>query len=222
MINFRPQAVLFDLDGTLIDTAPTFILVLNELLRKHGKELVSEYRIREKVSHGARALITLGFGLEEGESGFEELRNELLDAYEADIANGTVLFPGMDKVLKELEAQDIPWGIVTNKPIRFALPLLCEIDLDDRCSVLICPDDVDETKPSPEPLNLACFRLNVHEHECVYIGDHERDIASGNAANMTTVSALYGYIDKNDQPDQWQADFEIKKADELISLLGLK
>ncbi len=209
MIDSDTQAVLFDLDGTLIDSAPTFAKVLNMLLQKHGKDALPFERIRTQVSHGARALITLGFGLNEADKGFELLRQELLDIYEAHIDEGSALFDGMDELLQHIEGIGIPWGIVTNKPTRFTFPLLEKLNINERCAVVVCPDDVEHTKPHPEPNLLACFRLNVDPEKCIYFGDHDRDIASGRAAGMQTVAALYGYIEPNDDPQNWQADFYI-------------
>jgi len=216
----KPHAVLFDLDGTLLDTAPTFVKLLNTLLVKHGKKTLPAEIIREQVSHGARALITLGFGLTEDNENFEVLRNELLDLYEDDIVDGTELFEGMAEVLDTLAKKNIPWGIVTNKPSRFTFPLINKLGISKQCAVVICPDDVKNTKPSPEPLLLACFRLNVEATNCIYVGDHVRDIQAGKAAGMFTVSALFGYIGKNDHPETWQANLEIQHAKELLTLLN--
>lgn len=216
MISEQTQAVLFDLDGTLIDTAPTFAKVLNMQLEAHGKNILPFERIRARVSHGARALITLGFGLEEEDEGFEDLRLELLDIYETHIDEGSELFPGMDKVLLEIDKKHIPWGIVTNKPSRFTFPLIDKLGINERCSVVVCPDDVTHTKPDPEPMALAAFRLNVKADQCMYVGDHERDIAAGNAIGMHTVAAHYGYLDKDDEPSSWDADQHINTPLELI------
>jgi phosphoglycolate phosphatase len=215
------QALLFDLDGTLIDTAPTFVKVLNQLLQRYGKEKLNAEIIRTQVSHGARALITLAFGITEGDAHFETLRNELLDLYELQIVEGTKLFPSMEKVLIKLKENAIPWGIVTNKPSRFTFPLIEKLGLNESCAVIICPDDVENTKPDPEPLNLACFRLNVKPENCIYIGDHERDIQAGNAAGMFTVSALFGYIAEDDKPSTWNAKLEINSANDILKLLNL-
>jgi len=214
------QAVLFDLDGTLIDTAPTFVKVLNTLLANHGRPALPYDLIRKQVSNGARALITLAFGLQEGEAGFEPLRNELLDLYEDNISDGSRLFPGMNKVLQILEQKKIPWGIVTNKPIRFTLPLLNALSLDESCSVVICPDDVQHTKPHPEPLELACFRLDVNPQHCIYVGDHERDILAGNAANMKTITALFGYISEIDHAEKWNAHHCVNTPEEILNFIN--
>ena len=216
MIPDNTQAVLFDLDGTLIDTAPTFVTVLNLMLKKHGKEELPFELIRSQVSHGARALITLGFNLKEGEEGFEKLRLELLDIYEEHIEQGSELFDGMDKVLEHLNEKQIPWGIVTNKPSRFTFPLIEKLGISPNCAVVVCPDDVTNTKPDPEPLKLAAFRLNLDASKCIYVGDHDRDIAAGKAANMLAVAAAYGYIEEGDSAENWKAEHIIHSPLELI------
>jgi len=213
------QAVLFDLDGTLIDTAPTFVKVLNALLEKHGQSTLPFNVIRAQVSNGARALITLAFGLKEGQGNFEQLRNELLDLYEENISAGSQLFPNMNIVLETLEKKNIPWGVVTNKPTRFTFPLLSALSLDKHCSVVICPDDVSHTKPHPEPLELACFRLDVKAEHCIYVGDHERDILAGKAAKMKTISALFGYISESDHAENWKATYCIKTPEEILKFI---
>lgn len=218
-MNHLTRAVLFDLDGTLIDTAPTFVKVLNHLLEKHGYNTLPFDVIRSQVSNGARALITLAFALNEGEGNFEQLRNELLDLYEENISDGSQLFRGMDKVLQALEKKNIPWGIVTNKPTRFTFPLLSAISLNQACSVVICPDDVEHTKPHPEPLELACFRLDVKPQHCIYIGDHERDIVAGKAAGMTTITALFGYISEDDHAENWNADYSVQTPEEILNFI---
>jgi len=219
MSNNNPQAEIFDLDGTLIDTAPTFVILLNELLNKHGKAPLTADIIREHVSHGARALITIGFGPCESDENFKELRNELPDLDEPNLVNGTQLFKGMQEVLDKLKEKNIPWGIVTNKPTRFTFPLIHQLGINDQCSVVICPDDVENTKPDPEPRQLACFRLNVQPERCIYIGDHERDIQAGNAAGMLTVTALFGYIPLNENTNNWHANEKIEKPADLIKLV---
>ena len=176
-------------------------------------------RIRETVSNGARALIKLAFDLDVEDDDFISKHSELLAMYEASIADETVFFPGIDLFLKQLEDKSIPWGIVTNKPSRFTLPLLEKLQLDRRCSVTICPDDVTNSKPHPEPLFLACNRLNCTPEKSLYVGDHVRDIEAGRSAGMITIAARYGYIDAPDQVDEWQADLIIDHGDELVKWL---
>jgi len=215
----RPAAVLFDLDGTLIDTAPDFIRCLNQLRQRHGLPPLPPEQIRRSVSNGARAMIRLGFGLEPGEPGYDERHADFLDLYEAGVALETTLFEGMDRLLSSLEARSIPWGIVTNKPVRFAAPLIQALDLSERCATLICPDHVSQRKPHPEPLLLACHRLGVAARDSLYVGDHERDIEAGRRAGMQTVAVRYGYIEDPESVPQWQADFIADTVKDLTNLL---
>ncbi len=219
MVNYKPEAVLFDLDGTLLDTAPDFIRVVNQQRRLHNLSALEPTRIRETVSNGARALIKLSFDLDESDEQYLDRHSELLDLYAGSIADETVLFPGIDLFLKQLEAATIPWGIVTNKPSRFTLPLLEKLDLSDRCSVTICPDDVTNRKPDPEALFLACEKLACNPNRSIYIGDHLRDIEAGQRAGMKTVAARYGYIDHPERVLEWNADFIIDHGCELSQWL---
>ncbi|WP_250657698.1 HAD-IA family hydrolase [Alkalimarinus coralli] len=214
-LNFIPQAVLFDLDGTLLDTAPDFIRVVNQQRLRHNMSTLEPDLIRATVSNGARALIKLAFDLDQDDKAFTDKHTELLALYESSIADETVFFPGIDLFLKQLEEKSIPWGIVTNKPSRFTLPLLEKLNLDQRCSVTICPDDVENTKPHPEPLFLACEKLKCSPDKSLYVGDHERDIEAGRRAGMTTIAARYGYIDTPERVDDWNADLIIDHGNEL-------
>lgn len=217
----QPQAVFFDLDGTLIDTAPDFYTVLNATLQDAGRDLVSYNAVREQVSNGARAMIGLGFGLQPGDDGFDLWLNRFLDRYEQHLAVDTVLFPGMADVLERLEQAAIPWGIVTNKPSRFTLPLLDGLGLQSRVGPVICPDHVTRRKPDPEGLLMAARATGSDATRCMYVGDHERDIAAGRNAGMTTIGVLFGYIDADENPADWQADFYVEHADELNALFGV-
>lgn len=217
----QPQAVFFDLDGTLIDTAPDFYTVLNATLQEAGRDLVSYNAVREQVSNGARAMIGLGFGLQPGDADFDLWLNRFLDRYEQHLAVDTVLFPGMAEVLERLEQAAIPWGIVTNKPSRFTLPLLEGLGLQARVGPVICPDHVARRKPDPEGLLMAARATGRDATRCVYVGDHERDIAAGRNAGMTTIGVLFGYIDADENPADWQADFYVEHADELNALFGV-
>lgn len=217
----QPQAVFFDLDGTLIDTAPDFYTVLNATLQEAGRDLVSYNAVREQVSNGARAMIGLGFGLQPGDAGFDLWLNRFLDRYEQHLAVDTVLFPGMAEVLERLERAAIPWGIVTNKPSRFTLPLLEGLGLQARVGPVICPDHVTRRKPDPEGLLMAAHATGRDATRCIYVGDHERDIAAGRNAGMTTIGVLFGYIDADENPADWHADYYVEHADELNALFGL-
>ena len=214
-----PAAVLFDLDGTLIDTAPDFIRCLNQLRQQHGMPALPAEQIRRSVSNGARAMIRVGFGLEPEHEGYPEKHTAFLDLYELGVAVETTLFPGMDVLLSSLESRGIPWGIVTNKPARFAVPLIEALDLAQRCAALICPDHVAERKPHPESLLLACRQIQVEPIKSVYVGDHERDIEAGRNAGMHTIAVRYGYIEQPETVDLWQADRIADSVSDLTKLL---
>lgn len=217
-----PKAVLFDLDGTLIDTAPDFVRIIKLMCAKYKHPCPTDDAIREQVSAGAKAMIRLIFGelanIADDDPVLLSYRQEFLDLYEADICVDSRLFDGLDEFLADLEVGGISWGIVTNKPRYLAQILLEKLSLTKRCSVLVCPDDVARTKPDPEPMLLACQHLGVEPADCVYIGDHIRDIQAGQAAGMTTFAAAYGYIPPKEFPIQlWGADKVVHDVGELIS-----
>lgn len=218
-MNREPSVILFDLDGTLIDTAPDFIRCLNALRRSRSLEALSPAFIRQSVSDGARAMIRIGFGLEQHEPGYTELRTEFLDLYEVGIAVETKLFDGMDEILLSLEARGITWGIVTNKPVRFAAPLIRALGLHQRCATLVCPDHVVHSKPHPEALLLACHEARAAAERAIYVGDHQRDIEAGRNAGMTTIAVRYGYIEHPEAVDLWQADLVADTVSDLAKLL---
>ena len=220
MTEYRaPGVVLFDLDGTLVDTAPDFHVVLNRILADAARPPVTYEQVRSQVSNGARALVTLGFGVTPEDSGFDEWLTVLLDSYEQRLAVDTCLFPGMAQVLEWLEQQALPWGVVTNKPERFTLPVLEGLGLLDRVGPVICPDHVQQRKPDPEGLLLACRQAGAPAEGSVYVGDHARDIEAGRRAGMLTVGALFGYLDEGEDPRAWQAQHYISRAEELLPLL---
>ncbi len=210
-----PETVLFDLDGTLLDTAPDFILVLNALRQEYDLPPLPDEQIRNTVSNGARALVTLGFGVTEGDEGFEAYREKLLSAYLCQLGQASRLFPGMNDLLSVLEEKSIPWGIVTNKPSRFTIPLLETLSLSKRCKVLVCADQVTKPKPHPESLLKACDIVNAHPQNSIYVGDHRRDIEAGHSAKMTTIAALFGYISEDDKPESWQATYQANSAADI-------
>ncbi|MEH6550991.1 MAG: HAD-IA family hydrolase [Pseudomonadales bacterium] len=214
------KGILFDLDGTLIDTAPDFVSTLNTLLARHNKPSVDADSIRQTVSHGARALVTLGFGINPEDEGFEELRLELLDIYEGCLADSTRLFPGMEEVLDHIESLKLSWGIVTNKPSLYTDKILSALNLSTRAMAAVCPDHVRHTKPHPEPMYLACDIINCHPTQALYVGDHKRDIDAGRNAGMPTVAARYGYVDKPEQIELWRADYIIEQPGDLINLIN--
>ena len=216
------KAVLFDLDGTLIDTAADFIRIIQDMCREEGKTVVSADLIRTQVSEGARAMVKLVYPeLEVTDPIFFAHRQRFLDIYGADIAVDTDLFEGMYLLLKELESHHIPWGIVTNKPRWLSEALLKALNLTTRCSVLVCPEDVTNTKPDPEPMYLAAKQININAEDCIYVGDHPRDIDAGRNANMYTILAAYGYlpIEHKDDLTAWRADCIVNNVDELHQVI---
>ncbi|NWN92147.1 phosphoglycolate phosphatase [Marinobacter adhaerens] len=219
VITEQPSAVLFDLDGTLIDTAPDFIRCLNLLRQQHGLSALPAEQIRRSVSNGARAMIRVGFGLEPEHPDFPGKHTAFLDLYEAGVAVETRLFEGMDPLLLSLEQRGIPWGIVTNKPERFAAPLIQALGLADRCASLVCPDHVTDRKPHPESLFLACTQIGAAPEQTVYVGDHQRDIEAGRNARMKTIAVRYGYIEEPETVDLWQADIVADTVSDLAKLL---
>jgi N-acetyl-D-muramate 6-phosphate phosphatase len=214
------RAVLFDLDGTLLDTAPDFATVVNLLLAENQRPALPFDAVRAAVSHGARALIRLAFGLNEDDQHFEPLRQRLLALYQQHLDQQTRPFPGIEQLLARLQECGVRWGVVTNKPFYLAEPLLRSMALQPAADVLICPDHVQRTKPDPEPLLLACARLGCTVHETVYIGDHERDIAAGRSAGMRTIAASYGYLAPQECVAAWNADFEADSVAEIAAILS--
>lgn len=211
------KTVLFDLDGTLADTAPDLANALNHVLKNHQCEPLPYETIRPIVSHGGMALITLGFGKEHPE--FDTLYQELLQHYQNNIANETVLFPGMNELLLELEEKNINWGVVTNKPSWLTEPLLDALNLTSRTAAIVSGDTLEQRKPHPAPILHACKQAGSEASECMYIGDAERDIEAGNRAGMPSIVALFGYIAESDTPDDWGAHSLINHPQEIISLI---
>ena len=212
------KAVLFDLDGTLIDTSADFVRIIQNMCRDKGVEPVASELIRAQVSEGARAMVKLVYPeLDANDLEFLQHRQRFLDIYGTDIAVETDLFEGMYALLDELEAAQIPWGIVTNKPRWLSEALLKALNLTERCSVLVCPEDVSNTKPDPEPMYLAAKQIETNAQDCIYVGDHPRDIDAGLAANMYTILAAYGYLPLAHKDDltAWQADCIVNDVAEL-------
>lgn len=199
--------VLFDLDGTLADTAPDLGLALNLQRKRHGLPFLDQDIIRPYASHGSRGLLGIGFGLKPGDADFVAMRDEYLALYDEVFARTPLLFEGMEALLQSIEAAGLGWGVVTNKPRRFSAPLLEALELDQRMACLVCADDAPRPKPYPDSLLLACQQGDVGPENCIYIGDAQRDIEAGMAAGMPTVVALYGYLDQTDRPLEWGADY---------------
>lgn len=211
------NAVLFDLDGTLIDTAPDMGAALNNLLIEEGYEPLSLEQIRPLVSKGGLALTQLGFGEWVTEPEIEPLRHRYLQHYRDIVADNSVLFDGVAEILDTLEENNLLWGIVTNKPEWLTTPLLKQLGLDRRCSVVICGDTLAFKKPHPQPLIVAAETMGIDCENCIYIGDDQRDIDAGNAANMITLSAAYGYIETGTNWVDWDADGNLDQPLDLLS-----
>ena len=214
-------AILFDLDGTLVDTAPDMAAALNHILNEEGMDSLPLSTIRPHVSRGGLALTQLAFDATRAEDDIEPLRLRFLDYYLEHVADNSRLFDGFDEVLKKLEQAAIPWGIVTNKPGWLTDPLLRQLGLDKRSAVSISGDTTAQKKPHPLPLLTAAEAIGKRCEDCLYIGDDPRDIEAGKAANMTTVVARYGYIADPDDIDGWQADHQIEKPQDILTLLKL-
>ncbi|MEW6765325.1 MAG: phosphoglycolate phosphatase [Pseudomonadota bacterium] len=211
----HPQAFLFDLDGTLVDTAPDMAGTLNRLRAEHDIAPLPYEVIRPWVSHGATALVKLGFGNDLDPERLEALRLRYLDVYAAHLCVDSVLFPGMAGVLEALEAQGRAWGVVTNKPAFLTEPLLEGLGLHKRASCIVSGDTLPVRKPDPAPVRHACALLGLPEVACIMIGDAERDIASARAAGSPSIAAAFGYVLEDDDPHAWGADAVVNHAEEL-------
>jgi N-acetyl-D-muramate 6-phosphate phosphatase len=214
------RAVLFDLDGTLADTAPDLGGALNRLRARHGQDPLPLPLLRPRVSHGARGMIELGFGLTTGDTGFSSLRDEFLQIYAEYLCVETRLFPEMETLLASLEARSLPWGIVTNKPKRFTEPLIQALKLHQRAACVVSGDSAPRAKPHPDTLLLAAEQLQLKpSREILYIGDDERDVQAARAAQMSAIVALYGYLGNGSLPQDWGADGLIERPGEALAFI---
>ena len=212
-----PQALLFDLDGTLVDTAPDLARATNALRHHHGLADLPYPLIRSQVSNGGSALVKLALGLDLQHPDHGQARQFLLDRYGEGLAVHSKVFPPLDELLQRWEAARRPWGIVTNKPRVYAAPLIESLGL--RPGALLCADDLPVRKPHPEPLLEAARRLGVEARECWYIGDHLRDMEAARAAGMKAIAVGYGYIADDDDYRQWPADDWFDTAESLVQAL---
>lgn len=212
------RAVLFDLDGTLADTAADLARALNAIRVKYARPALPLARIRPLVSLGAAAMLKLAFAVEPGDARFAGLRAEFLNCYAASIARETRLFEGMEGVLNDIEAK-AKWGIVTNKPAWLTDPLLRELRLDRRAACVVSGDTLAERKPHPAPVLHACRLIGVAPAETVFIGDAERDIQAGRGAGARTLVAAYGYLADGAAPEDWQADGIVQSPLEIKARL---
>ena len=210
------RTILFDLDGTLLDTAPDLADALNSVLAENQRNPLPFEDIRPVVSHGGVALIKLGFNIDNSDPAFTPLRQRLLDVYRENISRRTQPFPGISNLLDSIEQRGLNWGIVTNKPGWLTDPLLKDLGLFDRAACVVSGDTLEERKPHPAPMLHASELANSRPEHCVYIGDAQRDIEAGNNAGMQTLVALFGYIQKDDDPYSWNASSMIEQPGDLL------
>lgn len=216
------KAVFFDLDGTLLDSAPDFFNAMHQLMDEYQQPRVDEALIRATVSDGGRALTTLGFGLQVGDDGFHERHQRLLDIYEQHMGKHCVLFPGMDTLIRQLKGAQLFWGIITNKPSRFTDPILERCALPAHPNLVLCPDHVSKPKPDPEALLLACKKVGCQPEEALYIGDHQRDIDCGIRAGSPTIAVTFGYTKPSDDITAWNADYIAHNSDDIWNIVNNK
>lgn len=215
------DAVLFDLDGTLVDTAPDMVRVLFDMLDAYDSPSLSYDVARASVSNGSLGLVRLAFP-DVGEQKQGELQQEYLQRYEETLSGpsvSSVLFPGLPELIDVLDQHERPWGIVTNKPQRMTDPLLTHLGLSGRAGCAISGDTLPERKPHPAPLLLGSQQIGAAPARTIYVGDARRDIEAGRAAGMATIAAAYGYITADDNPDLWEADNTVANTKELAKIL---
>ena len=215
----RIRAVLFDMDGTLLDSAPDFIAVSQAMRQARGLPAIDPQRVADVVSGGARAMVAAAFDCPPDSAEFEVLRLEFLERYQQGCAVFTRPYDGIPELLADIEKSKLLWGVVTNKPLRFAEPIMQQLGLAERSALLICPDHVKRTKPDPEPMLLACSKLGLQPGEILFVGDDLRDIESGRAAGTRTAAVSWGYIHPDDNPGNWGADVVVDHPLELRKVL---
>lgn len=213
------RSILFDLDGTLADTAPDLAGALNTILSRHGLATLPYETIRPVASHGGIALIKLGFRIDDNTPEFEALRKEFLDYYSSHLCQETALFEGMNDLLGHIESSGNNWGIVTNKPGFLTDPLVAMLGLNNRAACVVSGDTLNNRKPHPEPMLFACERAGNTPGNCLYVGDALRDIEAGRHAGMLTAVANWGYIGHDDKPETWGADLYFDQPMDLLDWL---
>lgn len=213
------EAVLFDLDGTLADTAPDLGGALNRLRSEAGLAPLPLSLLRPYASQGVRGLLRVGFGIAPGDTDYERLSTRFLEFYAAAICVETRLFGGIPDLLTTLEAAGIAWGIVTNKRERYTHPLIAALGLEGRAACVVSGDTTAEAKPSPLPILYACERLDCSPARTLYVGDDRRDIEAGRAAGTRTAAASYGYLGDGGAVSDWRPDFVADHPDDLARII---
>ncbi len=215
------RAVLFDLDGTLIDSAPDLAGAGNDMRIARGLEPLPYERFRPMVGSGARGMVGIALQVGPTDESFNELRDEFLARYEQRMTQLTQVFDAMRPVLAALQAQGLPWGIVTNKAQRFTAPLVQALGLHTHAAVVISGDTTPHAKPHPAPLLEAARQMALSPERCIYVGDDLRDIQAGRAAGMGTVAAAWGYLGAGEPISAWDADHVIETPGQLLNLLAM-
>ncbi|MGH8369915.1 MAG: HAD family hydrolase [Gammaproteobacteria bacterium] len=213
------RLILFDLDGTLLDTAPDLGGALNTLRVEYNLNPLPPDMIRPVVSHGAPALLKIGFGIAPNDSRYSSIRNRLLELYRERITRETSYFPGIEKLLQELERRRLSWGVVTNKPSHLTDPLLRAFGLYDRAACVVSGDTTPRRKPYPDQLLYACALCEIAPAQTLYFGDAQRDVQAARAAGMCALVAMYGYIEASEQPSTWEADALLERPADLLDWL---
>ena len=217
----RPTLVLFDLDGTLADTAADLAAPVNAMRRERGLEPLPLARLRPHASAGARGLLGAGLGITRDDARFEALKNEFLARYEADMVVQTRLFDGMPELLDRIEAAGMAWGIVSNKVERYVRQIVTALALDHRAATVIGGDTAARAKPWPDPLLLALEHTGRTAGQSIYLGDDIRDLEAARAAGMPMIAAGYGYVGHDAPPEQWGADAVVSHPDQIARLIGI-
>ena len=215
------RAVLFDLDGTLIDSAPDLAGAGNDMRAARGLAVLPLAHFRLMVGSGARGMVDRALGVQPHEPEFAALRDEFLQRYESRMTRETAVFPELLPLLTELSERAVPWAIVTNKATRFSVPLVGALSLLQGAATLVCGDTTPHAKPHPAPLLEAARRIGFEPGHCVYVGDDLRDVQAGRAAGMLTVAVRWGYLGAGEPVETWGADHIIDSPMDLLKLLAL-
>lgn len=216
------RCALFDLDGTLADTAGDLALALNRVRAARGLDAVDPSLLRPHASSGARGLLRAGMDIAPDHPEYEALRTAFLDNYAHCLATTSVLFDGVEALLSRLEASGVRWGVVTNKATRYAIPVCRALGLLDRAAALVCGDTTPTPKPNPAPLTLAATTAGVAPQACVYVGDDLRDVQAGNAAGMPTLIAGWGYLGGEVPVAEWPATATIAHPEEVLAFISAR
>ncbi len=213
------DTLFFDLDGTLIDTAPDLCHSLNELLAAHNKPLIPFKQARHMAGQGAQGLLELGFNVQKSHPDYKNLRQQFITIYQTHLTNRSQLFKGMQTVLDYLKKNQMQWGVITNKPTNLTLPLLQHLNLAQEAKVVVCGDTLTKIKPDPAPVFHACKQVQREVKQCVFIGDTLNDALAATAAKMPCLIVSYGYTEENTINDSWQATQIIHEPEEIITWL---